>query len=626
MWRRGSVVASWLLDLTAAALVDDPAARRRSSGRVSDSGEGRWTSLAAIDEGVPAPVLTAALYERFSSRGEADFADKVLSAMRKQFGGHDEKHGTVPAADVAPTARIVVSRFDGRAARRRSTRRRPDRATFLPELGMLGASLRHEGAEYLDLHGGARRRRGAATPPACRCSPRGPTGSAATSTAAGRKVDLSGGSRLHRDANGLPIHGTLAAAPGWELVSRVRHRRPLGGARGAASTSGDAPELMASFPFPHELTLEYTARRRSRSTVATHVGPTGSTARPGGVRLAPLLPPAGRRPRPRCRSSCPPAATSSSTTASSRPGEGRTSRREVEPLGGRTFDDGYRLGRDRRLGRSTAAAAACACCPRPRLPASPRCTRRRGQNFVALEPMTAPTDALCRDGRPRSVEPGSARFTARFVPRRRPRRARSVDDDRRPREPIEQHAPEWRALADHQAADRRRAPARAVRRRPGAGRAPARSRPATSTSTTPSTGSPTETLVAAGRPGPRGRGRSSCATPCSRARRSTSPRTAPCCTSRCGPRADAVDRGRRRRRRARGARGARPDGRLRRAGPLRRVDWATRASASATSSTSASAAATSDPTWPTRRCVTYADPATHGPLRLQRRRHRLLRG
>jgi 6-phosphogluconate dehydrogenase len=90
VWRRGSVIASWLLDLTAAALVQDPALQQ-FSGRVSDSGEGRWTLDAAIDEGVPAPVLAAALFERFSSRGEADFADRVLSAQRFQFGGHQEK-------------------------------------------------------------------------------------------------------------------------------------------------------------------------------------------------------------------------------------------------------------------------------------------------------------------------------------------------------------------------------------------------------------------------------------------------------------------------------------------------------------------------------------------------------
>jgi 6-phosphogluconate dehydrogenase len=90
VWRRGSVVASWLLDLTAAALVKDPDLKG-FAGRVSDSGEGRWTIKAAIDEGVPVPVLSTALYERFTSRGESDFQDKLLSAMRYQFGGHDEK-------------------------------------------------------------------------------------------------------------------------------------------------------------------------------------------------------------------------------------------------------------------------------------------------------------------------------------------------------------------------------------------------------------------------------------------------------------------------------------------------------------------------------------------------------
>ncbi len=89
-WRRGTVVRSWLLDLTAAALAADPALGHLA-GRVSDSGEGRWTALAAIDTGTPTPVLTAALYERFSSRGEADFGDRLLSALREQFGGHAEK-------------------------------------------------------------------------------------------------------------------------------------------------------------------------------------------------------------------------------------------------------------------------------------------------------------------------------------------------------------------------------------------------------------------------------------------------------------------------------------------------------------------------------------------------------
>jgi 6-phosphogluconate dehydrogenase len=90
VWRRGSVVASWLLDLTAAALHESPGLDDYA-GRVSDSGEGRWTSIAAIDTGTPAPVLTAALYDRFSSRAEGEFAHRVLSAMRHQFGGHLEK-------------------------------------------------------------------------------------------------------------------------------------------------------------------------------------------------------------------------------------------------------------------------------------------------------------------------------------------------------------------------------------------------------------------------------------------------------------------------------------------------------------------------------------------------------
>jgi 6-phosphogluconate dehydrogenase len=92
VWRRGSVIASWLLDLTAKALIEDPALGN-FAGRVSDSGEGRWTIQAAIDEAVPAPVLTSALFARFNSRGEADFQNKLLSAMRYQFGGHVEKSG-----------------------------------------------------------------------------------------------------------------------------------------------------------------------------------------------------------------------------------------------------------------------------------------------------------------------------------------------------------------------------------------------------------------------------------------------------------------------------------------------------------------------------------------------------
>ena len=103
VWRRGSVVASWLLDLTAAALAEDPELDR-FRGRVSDSGEGRWTLAAAIDEGVPAPVLAAALFGRFESRGEADFSNRILSAMRRRFGGHAEKGEQGADGTVGPAA------------------------------------------------------------------------------------------------------------------------------------------------------------------------------------------------------------------------------------------------------------------------------------------------------------------------------------------------------------------------------------------------------------------------------------------------------------------------------------------------------------------------------------------
>jgi 6-phosphogluconate dehydrogenase len=94
VWRRGSVISSWLLDLTAIALLEQPDLAKYT-GRVSDSGEGRWTLIAAIDEGVPAPVLNAAVNQRFASRGAEDFANKLLSAMRMQFGGHKEQHAEI---------------------------------------------------------------------------------------------------------------------------------------------------------------------------------------------------------------------------------------------------------------------------------------------------------------------------------------------------------------------------------------------------------------------------------------------------------------------------------------------------------------------------------------------------
>ena len=116
VWRRGSVISSWLLDLTAISLLDSPDLAK-FAGRVSDSGEGRWTITAAIDESVPAPVLSAALYERFSSRGEDTFADKLLSALRFQFGGHQEKRWP---RKKAPDGRVAIGRSGGLRCHRRS--------------------------------------------------------------------------------------------------------------------------------------------------------------------------------------------------------------------------------------------------------------------------------------------------------------------------------------------------------------------------------------------------------------------------------------------------------------------------------------------------------------------------
>ncbi len=118
VWRRGSVVGSWLLDLTAAALYASPKLEE-FAGRVSDSGEGRWTSIAAIEEGIPTPVLTTALYSRFASRNLDDFANRLLSAMRKEFGGHDEKGlVTEPQIEVLPDAAAVAERAAAYVAKR----------------------------------------------------------------------------------------------------------------------------------------------------------------------------------------------------------------------------------------------------------------------------------------------------------------------------------------------------------------------------------------------------------------------------------------------------------------------------------------------------------------------------
>ena len=148
VWRRGSVVGSWLLDLTAAALHESPALEG-FSGRVSDSGEGRWTSIAAIEEGVPAPVLTAALYARFASRDLDDFANKVLSAMRKQFGGHDGE------AELTGHRRTAVEVLPDR--RRPPARRRADRRARAPGRGRRPGPIHAGGERGAHARGDVRR-------------------------------------------------------------------------------------------------------------------------------------------------------------------------------------------------------------------------------------------------------------------------------------------------------------------------------------------------------------------------------------------------------------------------------------------------------------------------------------
>ena len=219
VWRRGSVIGSWLLDLTAASLQESPDLSD-FAGRVSDSGEGRWTSIAAIEEGVPAGVLTTALYERFASRDLDDFADKVLSAMRYQFGGHKEK----PYSE-RPPARGFRRRGGGPPPRRRADRR--------------GRARRRRRPRPL------RRWRSAAAPTRGRCSP-----SSRTSTSTGTKIEIFqvdervAPAGIGRAQPHPPDREPLDRRPGQHPADAGdrrrsrRRRRPLRGvAPGAPSTS-----------------------------------------------------------------------------------------------------------------------------------------------------------------------------------------------------------------------------------------------------------------------------------------------------------------------------------------------------------------------------------------------------
>ena len=235
VWRRGSVIGSWLLDLTAASMQESPDLAE-FAGRVSDSGEGRWTSIAAIDEGVPAPVLTTALYERFYSRGLDDFADKVLSAMRKQFGGHDEK----PSLRRRQMAiELEVCADEKAAARRAAELIAGDGAAAAAERGAF--SLRDERRPHALGDAGDPRRTGG--------------------DALGRRPSSS------RSTSGSPRRAArTATSPTWCSASRWTTRRRCGRCRSPSATSTAPPASTK-------------ARCPSRSTcVHLGLGPDGHTA------------------------------------------------------------------------------------------------------------------------------------------------------------------------------------------------------------------------------------------------------------------------------------------------------------------------------------------------------------
>jgi galactose mutarotase-like enzyme len=310
----------------------------------------------------------------------------------------------VAGADRGGDGVIAVTAFAGDAALTLTAG--PTEFTVLPEVGLLGASLRHRGAEYLDLRGGADAARGSHTTGLPLLAPWANRLGENVFEVAGRKLDLSAAPGLHRDANGLPIHGTLVGRVGWELTSlRVARESAAVVARFRA---GDDADVMASFPFPHDITVTFTVSP-GRLTVATMVEPTGPRAVPVSFGWHPYfrLPGVGRD---RLKVELPDrkrfVLDDRQLPTSAKVSEAAA----AIGLSGRTFDDGYRLGRDRQLtirgGRRRLVMTLDRGYPCAQV-YSPE-----GEDFVALEPMTAPTDALCRDAAP-LVEPGG-RFSARF--------------------------------------------------------------------------------------------------------------------------------------------------------------------------------------------------------------------
>jgi aldose 1-epimerase len=283
----------------------------------------------------------------------------------------------------------------------------PTELTVLPEVGLLGASLRHRGLEHLDLHGGADAARGGHTTGLPLLAPWANRLGSDTYRAAGRKVDLSEAPAIHRDGNGLPIHGTLVGRRGWTLASV---RTQVGSAGLVARfDAGDDPQVMASFPFPHTLTIAMTVTP-GRLTVATTLTPTARRAVPVGFGWHPYfrIPDVGRD---RLKVGLPARHRLLLDDRMLPTGAEVAEPAEIVRLAGRTFDDGFRLGRDRQLvlagGRRRLSVVSDKGYPYAQVYAP------EGQDFVALEPMTAPTDALSHDTAP-VVEPGES-YTARFA-------------------------------------------------------------------------------------------------------------------------------------------------------------------------------------------------------------------
>ena len=282
----------------------------------------------------------------------------------------------------------------------------PTELVLLPEVGMLGASLRHHGGEHLDLHGGPGAARVGHTTGLPLLAPWANRLAGPSYRAAGRRVDLGDAPALHRDGSGLPIHGTLVGRSGWEL----RSVRTTGGAAVAVARfdAGAVAEVMASFPFPHQLTVGFTVVP-GRVTVATTLTPTGRRPVPVSFGWHPYL----RLPgvaREELQVGLPARRRLELDDRQLPTGGTVAEPAEVVALAGRHFDDGYRLGRHRVLSLLGGGQ---------RLDVTMGRTYRfaqvyapAGRDFVALEPMTAATDALGRGEA--AVVPAGGSFTARF--------------------------------------------------------------------------------------------------------------------------------------------------------------------------------------------------------------------